>query len=724
MKFVIYIIFLNLLIFPVASQELDYSYSPEEVINYINDINRDNYNKEDFENIIENIINTFRDAYTFYEISLNPPQPSFEEDYFKAVDIYNSLKDFKEQITDDMEVYDFYRGIISRLSELKDCHILINWNILELDEFTITSPFEFEIREDEEDNGRIKMYVNCVTEKDFYEDIMGQCIQNQDSPILKINDLDPFDYINNFGGKIMSTKNVHGTFSFKYNNNYDVLLSNYPLSLEELNYLKIQFITGEEISTSYSLESNLEISEEIREERRNLRNLNNKNISSNLSKSENKSRIFNKKNKFKNKKIKKRRKLQDDINWYLDKDIIKCKVDDNYEINLYYISSFLDEDKIFIDTIEECYKLFDNNKYPIIVINDLNDGGYVYLSQIFLGILSPLMSIDIYKGRMRITDSFKDTEEIKYYIETNLTSSENCLHTNYEELLTNKITAEYGSNKEYLTQLFFINNITIHNQIETFRRNMVNKRKPTEILVYTDGYSFSAASLFLNYLQRSGGGIIASYMGNPNLINDKPFDISQSPSPIFNSKILKIFSENYNNLLSLNERNEIEDEDEWEIEMPGIQTFYNNSKVNLSALEYEVTLPDENSQIYQIFDAETYNKFLSKSKEIFEKYKTKCNPNNTYLVKVSEECDNKFSNSYTHGGYKCGEDGNWSDECIPTYCDPGYFFHKVKNKCVKDICSSIPVTLEEEEIETGSHIYKLNHSYLYIFLFIFYLLNN
>ena len=39
-------------------------------------------------------------------------------------------------------------------------------------------------------------------------------------------------------------------------------------------------------------------------------------------------------------------------------------------------------------------------------------------------------------------------------------------------------------------------------------------------------------------------------MGNPNYIKDEPFGISQSPSPIFNSKILKIFSENYNNLLN------------------------------------------------------------------------------------------------------------------------------------------------------------------------------
>ena len=81
----------------------------------------------------------------------------------------------------------------------------------------------------------------------------------------------------------------------------------------------------------------------------------------------------------------------------------------NYIVNLYLI---IDEDKILIDTIEKYYKIFDNNKYPLIVINNLNDSGYIYLSQIFLGILSPLISIVIYKGRMRITDSFKGQKKL------------------------------------------------------------------------------------------------------------------------------------------------------------------------------------------------------------------------------------------------------------------------------------------------------------------------
>ena len=51
---------------------------------------------------------------------------------------------------------------------------------------------------------------------------------------------------------------------------------------------------------------------------------------------------------------------------------------------------------------------------------------------------------------------------------------------------------------------------------------MKNKRKPTEILVLTDGYSFSAASLYIKYLQKQGGAVVVGYSGNS--YDDSIFD--------------------------------------------------------------------------------------------------------------------------------------------------------------------------------------------------------
>ena len=58
-------------------------------------------------------------------------------------------------------------------------------------------------------------------------------------------------------------------------------------------------------------------------------------------------------------------------------------------------------------------------------------------------------------------------------------------------------------------------------------------RKPTDILIFTDGYSFSARSTFIKKVQLNGGAIIIGYRGNPNL---NKFDSSQSPSSVFSTE--------------------------------------------------------------------------------------------------------------------------------------------------------------------------------------------
>ena len=687
-NFLFYLILFTKLIIKSLSQ-YDYIYEPIDVINYINKENQ--MDAEDLESIIDYLIDIFNDAYAFNEISINPPQPSLNNDYHKKVDIYSSLTKIKEKIRNNeiTKVYDFYSEISYSISQLKDCHIQINWNQLNLDEFFVIAPINFIIREEE--NGEPKLYANCLSDDflvdinlplDFDENILEECDNNSEFSIQSINDKNPFDYINDFGSNLLSTKNEHATFSFKLQYHNDLPLSDYPLKIEEFEQLIIEFESGDTIETKYYIGSGIDINNG---ERRNLKNI-----------------IKNKKRK--NKKNKKRN-LYSKIKWYHetkgeDVDIFKCYEDTINKINVYYISSFNPKDKVnYIKAFEDCYTHFDKNDYPILVINDLNDGGLVYLSQIFLGIISPLIPIDLYKGRIKISDSFKETEEIRNYIETNLTSSENCLHTNYERLTSQRVQVNYDKDiKIDLTQMFFLNNITIHNYIENARKNMEHKRKPNEILIFTDGYSFSAASLFIQYLQKSGGAIIASYLGNPNR-KDKIFDISQSPSPVFTHNLLKIFSpENYNNLLNMNG-----EENSWEIQIPGIQTFYDIEDYD-NPLEYEVIPPDINSNISVNFDEELYEKFINKAKEILEKYKNECNPNNKNLIKISEKCDNSFGNKYTHGGFECGDNGKWNNICVPSYCDPGYFFNKKKKQCIKDICSSIPIDINDDNKDKETDI--------------------
>ena len=234
---------------------------------------------EDLESIIDYLLDIFNDAYAFNEISINPPQPLFDDDYHKKVDIYLSLTEIKEKVRNNeiTEAYDFYSNISYSISQLKDCHIQINWNQLNLDEFFVIAPINFIIREEE--NGEPKLYANCLSDDflvdinlplDFDENILEECDNNSEFSIQSINDKNPFDYINDFGSNLLSTKNEHATFSFKLQYHNDQPLSDYPLKIEEFEQLNIKFESGAIIETKYYIGSDIDIKNE---ERRNLKNI-------------------------------------------------------------------------------------------------------------------------------------------------------------------------------------------------------------------------------------------------------------------------------------------------------------------------------------------------------------------------------------------------------------------------------------------------------------------
>ena len=699
-----HILFLLLLSLLLIKEILSYDYylNPNDVINYLN--NKITMTEEEYRSFIKYLIQTLKESYAFYEISKNPPQPT--SNYHTNVDLESELTNID---ISNIQPYDFIRQVTKVLSNLKDSHVVINWKKLGLKDFQILLPIDFYLKKDDEE---WKIYGNCIDDyKEFDDDDDGNlekyCEYDYDYyPIISINDNNnPFDFINNYGGNFVATKNIHGTFSFKLSYTTIVPLSDYPFALDEFQNFKFVYVDENEneieIDSGYFIGTNINIDSDR------LRNLKGK-----------KSKKFNYKNNEFNRKnyIKKNRRklgglfgneIKYDVSFQEEGDIIfGCLYDETKEINLYYISSFTTNNKQeYIDKIKECYKFIDKNDKPIIVINELNNGGLVSLSQLFLGLISPLMSIDLYKGRIRITNTFINTDEINQFIETNLTSIDTCKSANFLELINEQVNVKYSDNNEVkLTKTFFLNNKELHDEIENLRNSTKNPRKPTDILVYTDGYSFSAASLFLKYLHNLGGGIIVGYLGNPKKKNEL-FDISQSASAVFPSKILEIFSpEAY--------KNKLEKELDCELELPGIQTFYNKNDKDIP-LEYDVTEPDEKIDLYSSFYEDSYETFIQNAKDIINKYKTECNPKNKKLLKIIKDCDNKFENNYTHGGYECGNDGTWTTNCIASYCEPGYIFDQVEKKCIKDVCSSIQIPDNTVKNKTES-----SNNWLYIKIFV------
>ena len=127
--------------------------------------------------------------------------------------------------------------------------------------------------------------------------------------------------------------------------------------------------------------------------------------------------------------------------------------------------------------------------------------------------------------------------------------------------------------------------------------------------------------------------------------------------------------------------------------MPGVQTFFDLNDKNVP-LEYEVTGVDKRFNIYEDFNDETYYLFVEECLSLFEEINQKCYSKS--VVKFQEECDSSFK-KHTHGGYACNTDGTWSNKCVEVYCDPVYSFDKNAKKCFKEVCSSIPITNDDEE---------------------------
>ncbi len=211
-----------------------------------------------------------------------------------------------------------------------------------------------------------------------------------------------------------------------------------------------------------------------------------------------------------------------------------------------------------------------------------------------------------------------------------------------------------------------------------------NKKKPTEVLIFTDGFTFSAGSIFVKSLYNAGAAITVGYGGDPESLDAFDFDASQSPTAVLNDESLPGYSDA---IPEVKELNEFGYDFRQLSYMPLYKTYYDEIKKELEyPEEFTINPVDERVDIFSKYTDENYNLFIDKAKEIFEKYKTHCNPNNTNLKLVDDKCYTAGMPIYTHGAYSCGEDGFWNknESCNPSYCDKGFFFDKIKNKCIRD----------------------------------------
>ena len=320
-----------------------------------------------------------------------------------------------------------------------------------------------------------------------------------------------------------------------------------------------------------------------------------------------------------------------------------------------------------LDFAEKCAYLFDENNYPIIIIFPRNGGGNPIIGYNIIELINPYI---LTRNILRIKKDVNMTVFIDEYNENDLFIELNSTNKLKGEYIKDSFIKEnYGNKIEEFSKPFCwkIN----QKKIEQIKKKLKHKRKPNEIVIFTDGFALSAASSFMKNAYKSGAGIIIGYNGNPNL-SDDIFDISQSPTAVGGINFYKnIYSEIYNNCIN------------YPICLYGIScmaTFHEFQESHIPQ-EYDFQNPDERMKFYNQYDDTYYQEFINEGIKVLNKYKENCNPKHEMLVLLSDEC--KFD-GHKHGGYKCGNDYKWNkSHCIPVYCDTGYYYNKISKSCIK-----------------------------------------
>ena len=129
------LILFALLISQLNSQNI---YTKEEIFNFLNGIDVSEETLTSLKNVLAD---TFKNIYAFNEIAKNPPQPDFDNDYYKPVDIQERMKNVNTKNSNFYTVFQELRKIIA---ELGDAHI--DLNIANLGEIKYSYPVAFTFR--------------------------------------------------------------------------------------------------------------------------------------------------------------------------------------------------------------------------------------------------------------------------------------------------------------------------------------------------------------------------------------------------------------------------------------------------------------------------------------------------------------------------------------------------------------------------------------------------
>ena len=636
----------------------------------------------------------------YYKVSSNPPQPNFDETYFDKIDFTNLFKNIK---TKNTNYFDFKNEFISAVYKLNDMHTIPFIGQISLFYYLYICPIIL-IPEYDKENNRAKMYGDLTLPEEYYkyykngDDVLNKIKKNKNVEIISIKGKDPFTFISEFAG--IKLKNKHSTYVY---NQLTYLINSFfiPATLEDLTEFNVVYSDKDSFTTEYIVLDISQPNNEIKFYKDDECNINFEKYLFNyyqeltsfdsedifyssfpflsfneiIKEYEQENNIKNKNIVFASNELIKFDEIIWDYNFTSTRRnrknvVFLCRVDKTNEINVIKINNFggRRDSETSLDAVEKCVNLFDENEYKIVIILPRNLGGNPIVGYNIIELLSPYI---LTRNTLRIKkeENIDKFIEILNYLEL-FTEFNSTKEINEDYFKDGYVTEKYGDKVEQFSKPFSwkIN----QKKIEEIKSKIKHKRAPTDIIILTDGLGPNAASIFLKNIYKSGAGIITGYNGNPNLSNDI-FDISQSASFFMIVRGYKdIYPEIYNNIINYKIGL---------LSLTCLATYHEYQESN-TPQEYDVQMPDERIKIFKAYDDIYYQEFINEAINIIDSYKENCNPENKMLVLFSDQC--KFNNKQLHGGFSCGFDSKWNyTNCIPVYCDSGYYYNKIDNICIK-----------------------------------------
>ena len=661
------------------------------------------------ENILINAINNtaeFLKHYIYYKVSSDPPQPDFNSSYFPKMDIKNLFNNIK---TNNTNYFDFKNEFISAIYRLNDLHTTPFFSIFPVQNYAYICPLELIAKYNNITNkvqmyGEFSMPIASYFLFKNHQHVVETIENNLDIPIKTINEKDPFDFIQDFAD--LNLRNRHSTYVYHqtiYSKNNFYM----PVTLKDLSNFTVVYESGDNFTTDYIIpdisnstnDFKFYDNEEDNEKFVSYLSENNNKINSLFSKEDKTHDLllsswpfknlddiileFESKNNIQSNNMlltPKKSKINNNnninaIEWnytYKSQDdnsiVFQCRVDEQNHVNVMRIDTFggVSDSDSSLDVAKQCAYLFDENYYKIVIIIPRNYGGNPIIGYNIIELLSPYF---VTRNAFRIKKDINMSLFIEKYNSYNLfeeINSTNKLHSDY--IKDGFVSEKYGSEIEEFSKPFAwrVN----QKKIEEIKSKLKHKRKPTDIVIITDGFALSSASIFLKNAYKSGAGILVGYNINPNFPDDT-FDLGQHSSAFMGIHHYEhIYPEIYNNTYK------------YLIGLNGITCMasYHEFQESHIPQEYDVQTPDKIINIYNTYNEIYYQDFIKEAIKVLDWYQDNCNPDHKMLVLLSDKC--KFDN-HLHGGYSCGSDSKWNiSNCVAVYCDSGYYYNKISNSCI------------------------------------------